>query len=63
MSWKDKKVTELEILSLAGRTCTLDIEGEIKVIEGGKEVATRINEKGYIQFPTEGRTFQSPSHP
>lgn len=59
MSWKDKKVQELEILSMAGRPCTLDIEGKFKVKEGGRDVATKVTAEGYIQFDTvEGKTYQ-----
>jgi hypothetical protein len=59
MAWKDKKVTDLEILSKAGLLCKLEIEGKFKVTEGGKKVAFKTNKDGSLQFETtKGKTYQ-----
>ena len=59
MKWKDKTITSVGIHSKEGKTCTLLAKGRFKVLSDGKEVKTKINQDGSIQFETiKGRTYQ-----
>lgn len=53
MGWKDKIVTDLEILSKAGNLCKLEIKGNFKVMEGGQEIPVKTNKDGSFQFETD----------
>lgn len=52
MKWKDKSITELEILSKAGKTCRIDAGGKFKVTKDGKRVASKTNDDSSIEFKT-----------
>lgn len=59
LEWKNEQVNNLEILSKAGGLCKLEIEGNFKVMEGGREVSIQKNGNGSIQFETEkGRSYK-----
>jgi len=58
MAWKDKKITTVEIESKAGKPCRIDAGSGYKVTQDGKEIATKTNADGSIEFDTvEGGTY------
>jgi alpha-L-fucosidase 2 len=52
MKWMQNKITNLEILSKQGRVCRLLLNNKMKVYSNGKEVKTKINSDGTIEFKT-----------
>jgi alpha-L-fucosidase 2 len=52
MAWKDKKITTVEIESNAGKPCRIDAGSGYKVTQDGKEIATKTNADGSIEFET-----------
>jgi alpha-L-fucosidase 2 len=52
MVWKDKKITSVEILSIAGKPCRINAGNGYKVTQDGREIATKTNEDGSIEFDT-----------
>ncbi|MCH7534821.1 MAG: hypothetical protein IH948_03600 [Bacteroidetes bacterium] len=59
MTWKDKKMTEIEILSKTGNACRINPGGKFNVTMDGKEVASKTNKDGSIEFETsKGSTYQ-----
>jgi hypothetical protein len=52
MKWKDKTVSEVEILSRAGNICRIDAGGNFKVIKEGKRITSKTNKDGSIEFNT-----------
>jgi len=52
MAWKDKKITTVEIDSLAGKRCRINAGDGYKVTQDGKEVASKANADGSIEFDT-----------
>ena len=59
MTWENKKITELEILSKSGNICRVDAKGKYKVTKDGKSVAAKTNADGSIEFKTvKGGVYQ-----
>ena len=52
MKWQDQSITEVEILSKAGKPCCIDAGGKFKVTSDGKKVATKANKDGSFSFKT-----------
>ncbi len=52
MIWKEKEITEVEILSKHGNTCRIDAGGKYKVSSKGKKVAAKTNKDGSLTFNT-----------
>jgi len=52
MKWKDKKITSVDVLSKTGNLCRIITGGISKVTNDGKEVKTKSNKDGTIQFET-----------
>ena len=58
MKWKDKKITDLEILSKTGNICIVNPKGKFKVILDGRDVDSKTNKDGSIEFKTtKGTTY------
>jgi alpha-L-fucosidase 2 len=58
MAWKDKKITTVEVLSRAGKSCRINAGSDYKVTQDGKEITIKTNEDGSIEFDTiEGGTY------
>jgi len=59
IKWKNKNITEVEILSKAGNSCRIDAKGKFKVRMDGKPVASRIHEDGSLEFKTsQGKIYK-----
>lgn len=52
LKWKDKTITELEILSKAGEICRIDDGANFKITKNGKKVASKTNKDGSVEFQT-----------
>lgn len=52
MTWKEKSITEMEILSKAGEICRIDDGGNFKVTKDGKKLVVKTNKDGSIEFKT-----------
>lgn len=52
MKWKDKTITEVEIVSKAGEICRIDDGADFKVTKDGKKVAVKTNNDGSVEFQT-----------
>ena len=52
MKWKDKMITDLEILSKTGNICIVNPKGKFKVTLDGKNVDSKTNKDGSIEFKT-----------
>jgi alpha-L-fucosidase 2 len=52
MKWKNKTITEVEILSKAGNSCRIDDGNNFKIIMNGKKIASKTNMDGSIEFKT-----------
>ncbi|HSH19893.1 MAG TPA: glycoside hydrolase family 95 protein [Draconibacterium sp.] len=52
MTWENKAITEVEILSKAGEICRIDDGSNFKVTKEGKKVAVKTNNDGSIEFNT-----------
>ena len=58
MVWKDKKITTVEVLSLAGKPCRINAGDGYKVSKGGKDVSAKTHRDGSLEFETiEGGTY------
>jgi alpha-L-fucosidase 2 len=58
MAWKDKKITTVEIESLAGKPCRITVGDGYEVTQDGKEIEIKMHEDGSIEFDTiEGGTY------
>jgi alpha-L-fucosidase 2 len=58
MAWKDKKITTVEINSLAGKRCRINAGDGYKVTQDGKEIASKENDDGSLEFDTiKGLTY------
>jgi len=58
MAWKDKKITTVEIVSLAGQPCRIDAGNGYKVTQNGKAIASSKNDDGSLEFDTiQGQTY------
>ena len=51
-SWKDKKLTELNILSKEGAVCRVELGDNVKVFLNGKPVAIKKLKGGVVEFKT-----------
>jgi len=52
MKWKDKIITEVDIISKAGEICRIDDVSNFKVTKDGKKVAAKTNKDGSVEFKT-----------
>lgn len=52
MKWNNQSITEVEILSKAGKTCRIDVGGKFKLTKNGKRVASKTYDDGSIEFKT-----------
>jgi len=50
--WKNKAISEVEILSKAGEICRIDNGSNFKVTSNGKKVNSKLNKNGSIEFST-----------
>jgi len=58
IAWKDKKTTTVEVISLAGKPCRMNLGDGYKVSKGGKEVSAKTHRDGSFEFDTiEGGTY------
>ncbi|MFO7852765.1 MAG: glycoside hydrolase family 95-like protein [Bacteroidota bacterium] len=51
--WKDKKLTEVYILSKAGEKCRINIGSDCEIISSGKRVGIKKIDDGIFEFETE----------
>ncbi|MCK4762164.1 MAG: glycoside hydrolase family 95 protein [Candidatus Aminicenantes bacterium] len=52
MKWKNRMITEVEILSKAGSVCRIDAGGRFRVTGNGKRIASKTGKDGAIEFDT-----------
>jgi len=52
LTWKDKTLTELEVLSKSGKTCHLTKCSDFRVTQNGKKVHTKHHKDGTLEFET-----------
>ncbi len=52
MKWENSSITEVEVLSKAGKTCRIDAGGKYKVTTEGKKVSAKTNKDGSLTFNT-----------
>ena len=52
MKWKNKAISEVEILSKAGEICRIDNGSSYKVTLNGKKADFKINKDGLLEFKT-----------
>ena len=52
MKWQEKSITEVEILSTAGKSCRIDAGSKFKVVKDGKRIDSKSNRDGSIEFKT-----------
>ncbi len=52
MKWQNQAITEVEILSKAGKSCRIDDGSQYQVTKDGKRIATKTNIDGSIEFET-----------
>jgi alpha-L-fucosidase 2 len=58
MAWKDKKITTVEIHSLAGKLCRINAGNGYEITQDGKEITVSETEDGSLEFDTiEGLTY------
>ena len=58
MTWQDKQITSVEILSTAGQPCRMDAGDGYKVTKDGKEIEVKTHDDGSLEFDTtEGSTY------
>ena len=50
--WKNKAISEVEILSKAGEICRIDNGSNFKVTSNGKKLDSKMNKDGSIEFKT-----------
>jgi alpha-L-fucosidase 2 len=53
ITWKDKSVSEIDILSKNGKICNIDAGKQLIVTKSGKKVKYKTNKDDSIQFKTE----------
>ncbi len=51
MTWKDMKLTSMEILSKSGNVCKIEVDGDFVVTSNGQKVKSK-SSKGIIEFAT-----------
>jgi hypothetical protein len=52
LKWENKRITEADILSNAGKTCIINPGGKFTVTQNGKKIASKYNKDGSIEFKT-----------
>ncbi|MHC1704732.1 MAG: glycoside hydrolase N-terminal domain-containing protein [Tenuifilaceae bacterium] len=52
IKWKNKIISEVEILSKAGEICRIDDGSNYKVTKEGKNISTKTNNDGSVEFKT-----------
>jgi len=52
LKWRDKKITEVEVLSKYGHPCRIDVGGKVSVKKDGKRVRVKSYEDGSVSFDT-----------
>ena len=52
MKWQNQSITEVAILSKAGKSCRIDAGGKFKVTKDGKKIASKTNKDGSLEFKT-----------
>jgi len=52
MKWDNNSVTEVSVLSKAGKTCRINAKGKFKVTTDGKKVAVKNYADGSVEFKT-----------
>lgn len=52
MKWKNNSITEVEILSTAGKNCRIDAGGNFMLTKDGKRIASKSYQDGSIEFKT-----------
>ncbi len=52
MTWNNKTITVVEVLSKAGKTCRINAGGKLKITKDGKRIASKTNKDGSIEFRT-----------
>ena len=52
MQWENKTITEVEVLSKAGKTCRIYAGEKFTVSKAGKKVASKTYDDGSIEFKT-----------
>ena len=52
MQWENKTITEVKILSKAGKTCRIDAGEKFTVSKAGKKVASKTYDDGSVSFQT-----------
>jgi hypothetical protein len=52
MSWKNKELDRLEVLSKAGQTCRINTRVLLKVTSGGMPVKVKKHKDGSLEFET-----------
>ena len=52
IKWKDKTISEVIVLSKAGKTCLINAGGKVKVMKDGKKIASKTNQDGSVEFNT-----------
>ena len=58
MAWKDKKITTVEIMSKAGRTCRINAGSGYRVTQDGREIPVKTRKDGSLEFETvKGRNY------
>ena len=50
--WQDHTISEVEILSKAGKICRIKADGNVKVTENGKKITFKTLDGGFIEFKT-----------
>lgn len=50
MKWKNNNITEVKILSKAGKICRIDVGGKIKLTKNGKKIAAKTYDDGSVEF-------------
>jgi alpha-L-fucosidase 2 len=57
-AWQNKKVTQLKILSKAGKTCRLESRPDAKITCNGQKVKCKVLPEGVLEFATvKGNTY------
>jgi alpha-L-fucosidase 2 len=52
MKWRNKTITEVEILSKAGNICRIDSGNNFRITMDGRKIALKTNKDGSIEFKT-----------
>jgi alpha-L-fucosidase 2 len=50
--WEDRAISEIEVVSKAGKTFRINAGGRFRVTENGKRISVKTNDDGTIEFNT-----------